>query len=524
MQKYQNNVQNTFGDAVSGVTVTIRTNPGGVLATIFSDNGVTGKANPFTNDSDGEFFFYAANGRYNIELSGPITETKSDVLLLDVATSGGNPDVIADIVTATPPTTEAVTALLSYRDLDSTDLLADVGFNAVNTFGIRNRMHGGQVLLAGEDAGGTLRTGLAFDPDNTLSLTYAGTTRVRTAASGVLEIASDGNADNEVRGIRLTHQDQTVRGRLEFLSGSSILALRQEVHGSAIYIEGEDAGGSIREMIIADPDVGVDIYAGGGEKRFATYANGEANIHADGNTDTENIILRFAHADGTDRGWVGNTTDGSTRLSGLVHGATVLITAEDTGGTQRTILTGDPDAVTTLRGDTDIQLLVNAGGSNGIIIANGGACTFYWNAQANLRTANEAASDIGMGAEVRHNDDSFYPVGMNSVPENSGLDTGNVTLGQSHVGKMLTYNSATARSLLFNNVAAIQVGAMFSLLVGPSAGTLTGDGGTGVQIRWWNGSGWTTTAAAGNITIGVGQYTIWKETDTLYWISGPTLS
>ena len=523
MQKYQNNVQNTFGDAVSGVTVTIRTNPGGVLATIFSDNGVTGKANPFTNDSDGEFFFYAANGRYNIELSGPITETKSDVLLLDVATSGGNPDVIADIVTATPPTTEAVTALLSYRDLDSTDLLADVGFNAVNTFGIRNRMHGGQVLLTGEDAGGTLRTGLAFDPDNTLSLTYAGTTRVRTAASGVLEIASDGDTDGEVRGIRLTHQDGTVRGRLEFLSGSSIIALRQEVHGSAIYIEGEDAGGSIREMIIADPDVGVDIYAGGGEKRFATYANGEANIHADGNTDTENIILRFAHADGTDRGWVGNTTDGSTRLSGLVHGAPIIITAEDAGGTPRTILSADPDATTTLRADTDIALQVSAG-TTALSCVGGGKVGMYWNGQENFRTSDESAADIHMGAEVRHYDDNFYPVGMNVAPEIAALDSGNETLHRDNVGKMLTYNTGTARSLLMNNDGTLKVGSMWALKVGPSAGTLTGDGGTGVQIRWWNGTGWTTTAAAGNITIGVGSYTIWKETDTLYWIDGPTLS
>ena len=89
---------------------------------------------------------------------------------------------------------------------------------------------------------------------------------------------------------------------------------------------------------------------------------------------------------------------------------------------------------------------------------------------------------------------------------------------------MLRYNVGTARSFVFNNDGNIKVGAMWALMVGPSAGVLTGDGGTGVQIRWWNGSGWTTTAAAGNITIGIGQYTIWKETDTLYWISGPTLS
>ena len=97
MQKYINNVQNTNGDAISGVTVTVRTNPGGVLATIFSDNGVTGKTNPFTNDSDGEFFFYAANGRYDVEFTVAITDSITDVLLYDPAAgSTGVPDGTLD--------------------------------------------------------------------------------------------------------------------------------------------------------------------------------------------------------------------------------------------------------------------------------------------------------------------------------------------------------------------------------------------------------------------------------------------
>ncbi|KKM21814.1 hypothetical protein LCGC14_1631660, partial [marine sediment metagenome] len=39
------------------------------LATIFSDNGVTPLANPFTTDGDGFFFFYAAAGEYDVRLS-----------------------------------------------------------------------------------------------------------------------------------------------------------------------------------------------------------------------------------------------------------------------------------------------------------------------------------------------------------------------------------------------------------------------------------------------------------------------
>src|SRR5258706_4752311 len=46
--------------------------PAGTLniASIFSDNGVTPQANPFTTDSDGFFGFYATSGDYDVRISG----------------------------------------------------------------------------------------------------------------------------------------------------------------------------------------------------------------------------------------------------------------------------------------------------------------------------------------------------------------------------------------------------------------------------------------------------------------------
>lgn len=69
MQKYQNNVTNRKGDAISGASVTV-TDSLGVLATIYSDDGVTVAANPMTTDAYGYFGFYTANGRYNITITG----------------------------------------------------------------------------------------------------------------------------------------------------------------------------------------------------------------------------------------------------------------------------------------------------------------------------------------------------------------------------------------------------------------------------------------------------------------------
>ncbi len=56
------------------------------LSTIYSDNGITPKANPFTCDSNGYFFFYAANGTYDVKFSGgaiPSPYTYSGVGLFD---------------------------------------------------------------------------------------------------------------------------------------------------------------------------------------------------------------------------------------------------------------------------------------------------------------------------------------------------------------------------------------------------------------------------------------------------------
>lgn len=86
MQKYFNNVQTKGGSAVAGARVTIRT-AGGSLATIYSDNGVTVASNPLYTNTFGYFEFYAADGRYSIEIAGPGigTQTISDVLLEDPA-------------------------------------------------------------------------------------------------------------------------------------------------------------------------------------------------------------------------------------------------------------------------------------------------------------------------------------------------------------------------------------------------------------------------------------------------------
>ena len=87
MQKYQDAVVKPNGDILAGASVLVQTYPGAVTATIYSDDGVTEATNPLTTDSIGNFSFYAADGRYQLVVSGTglTTRTVTDVLLEDPA-------------------------------------------------------------------------------------------------------------------------------------------------------------------------------------------------------------------------------------------------------------------------------------------------------------------------------------------------------------------------------------------------------------------------------------------------------
>src|SRR5688572_17121228 len=70
----------------TSVTVTVKIAGTSTMATLFSDNAGTPKGNPFTSGaSDGFWFFYVANGRYDITFSGSgiTTHTVSDVVVFD---------------------------------------------------------------------------------------------------------------------------------------------------------------------------------------------------------------------------------------------------------------------------------------------------------------------------------------------------------------------------------------------------------------------------------------------------------
>lgn len=83
---------------IQGASVLVTLN--GVNATLYSDNGVTAQANPMTTDVNGQYSFYAADGRYLVTITkaGYNTATR-DVILDDPANANAikvNTAVAAD--------------------------------------------------------------------------------------------------------------------------------------------------------------------------------------------------------------------------------------------------------------------------------------------------------------------------------------------------------------------------------------------------------------------------------------------
>jgi parallel beta-helix repeat protein len=99
VQKYQNAIQDIKGNAVAGATVAVYLYGTLTPATIYSDNGSTViPSSSVTTDSTGEFYFYAANGRYTLSITASqfVAEQVTDVYLYDPTVANS-----VDIFTAT---------------------------------------------------------------------------------------------------------------------------------------------------------------------------------------------------------------------------------------------------------------------------------------------------------------------------------------------------------------------------------------------------------------------------------------
>lgn len=118
-------LRDQYGRALGGATVTVYNAGTATPASIFSDNGVTAKSNPFlTNAFDGSFNFYADNGVYDLVFSYPdatfdasLTRRISVVDGSDLTSGGGGGGVSGwpSILTGAAATSEAAGQAVSIR-------------------------------------------------------------------------------------------------------------------------------------------------------------------------------------------------------------------------------------------------------------------------------------------------------------------------------------------------------------------------------------------------------------------------
>lgn len=93
MQRWQDFSRlNNSGQPAPSATITVYAKGTNQLSLLYAANDATQpKGNPFTMGTDGYGFFYAANGRYDLQISGGgivNPYTLGDILLYDPGTVG----------------------------------------------------------------------------------------------------------------------------------------------------------------------------------------------------------------------------------------------------------------------------------------------------------------------------------------------------------------------------------------------------------------------------------------------------
>jgi hypothetical protein len=243
----------------------------------------------------------------------------------------------------------------------------------------------GQFSVNAGTAQFTDASGNDFNFLSTLRLPTTAELRMQAAGSGIVYLYSTGSTDAEARYISLRHADGVSRGYMGHFS--SLLELRNEIHGGAFRVNCENSSGVLTQMIDAQPDGIFDIrgatsvaitlgasaefganFALNGaaslyydnQGRFYTMTSGSAQIRRATTTDTDQCRLGFANSNGVDRGWVGFGVQGNSRieLNSEVHGGAVYLTGETAGGAAQNLFSGAPGANDTIVYSNGVSELV----------------------------------------------------------------------------------------------------------------------------------------------------------------------
>jgi hypothetical protein len=215
----------------------------------------------------------------------------------------------------------------------------------------------------------------------------ASNVRVTAELLGIAQLRSDGNADAEVRLLEFAHSDGTPRALIGQPTASLPLRIANLMAGGAIELTSGAASS-------------VTLNPAGTLRLIASSLAGIVDVFADGATDTEQHLVQLKDSGGNIKGdWGWTAAEAKLHLANNINGQEFELRGFDFGGSPRTYLLADPDALTILRADTDLSLQV----ANGEIAFYGtanGKSAMYFN---NIETTRTVVAASG-GLEVDNQD------------------------------------------------------------------------------------------------------------------------
>lgn len=347
---------------------------------------------------------------------------------------------------------------------------------------VRSNSHGAQVTLDGEDNAGTVQTILIGDPDGNLNLFFNGNEVAETRDGGFTII---GDATDTVLDFYDNASNQSAFFQL--LHGSSgTWVMRNLIDGANLSFQATNAASSVTTPVVADPDDSVTFSFDGTAAAFTTGRG--LTIKDAGLGDTR---LNLANSSNSLEGllWASGS---ALNLYSYLHGGPIQLLGEDAGGSSQTMVYADPDA--------EVRL--------------------YYDGTQEFRTADSNATDFISGAEVKDYGGTWRQVGfLDSEPLEANS---NRTIGRDDWGKTIVAGSGTP-TYTFNSESNVPNGMMINIYVRDSSGSTTLAQGSGVTLRWFAGAGGI--PATGNRTLASGAVaSVWKFTDSEYWVTGVGIS
>jgi hypothetical protein len=181
-------------------------------------------------------------------------------------------------------------------------------------------------------------------------------------------------------------------------------------------------------------------------------------------------------------------------FANFINGGDIVMTHNTSLGAVRTAFSSDPDNAT--------GAVLYAVGNQAIqarSVSSGG-------------TSSGRVSDAG---------GIFYDIGFNLMPKVNANVSGDFTI-RNNVGKIIHNSSGGSLTYTLNQQSATDVASVWNV-AHEDTGTLTIAEGTGVTLKWFDGSGGAPSTGNRSLAQG-GVATIYKASSTEFWIWGSGIS